>query len=387
MSRPRPPRHARLTPRLETLVQLAEHYARSSSLIEDQWWEKKLAEAIRSLLEENNEEGLNSALDVLHGRDSMAYDALADLIESQSESASVGTHQVQLLAIPLLAWSRFNIPAMSVSAAVLDALRDMLKAHVLADTAKLSIADYLFSPDQLPQGFCPTAEMTMMLGKAALHNQNVRIETDTLPESMKFLSDSRYLLAAVAVPTGGPLFRWQEKDSLRTQAEKTWQQHGADLFRSMLAGCAAEFLLPQGYFSACRETDRSARPFSLKACTDFLITTLEIPSCQLQAVIAPFYEEALVEYRVGFTRVGKKDVLYGLVWPLLEPGEEAGDVPGQIESLLREQGVEQIIRLEHQFPVEFCDDCGSPLYPNPDGEVVHAEMPEEEGTAPPQHLH
>ncbi|MBU1666159.1 MAG: DUF2863 family protein, partial [Gammaproteobacteria bacterium] len=33
-----------------------------------------------------------------------------------------------------------------------------------------------------------------------------------------------------------------------------------------------------------------------------------------------------------------------------------------------------------------CDDCGAPLFPNPDGESVHAELPEEmQGT--PAHLH
>ena len=39
-----------------------------------------------------------------------------------------------------------------------------------------------------------------------------------------------------------------------------------------------------------------------------------------------------------------------------------------------------------QFPFEFCDDCGAPLYPNADGDTVHAEMPEAPASAS-QSLH
>ena len=42
--------------------------------------------------------------------------------------------------------------------------------------------------------------------------------------------------------------------------------------------------------------------------------------------------------------------------------------------------------LDHRLPLEYCDDCGAPLYPNPDGEPVHAELPEEEASVP-RHLH
>jgi uncharacterized protein YuzB (UPF0349 family) len=36
-----------------------------------------------------------------------------------------------------------------------------------------------------------------------------------------------------------------------------------------------------------------------------------------------------------------------------------------------------VIFLDHHFPLEFCDDCGAPLYPNVEAELVHAEMPEQ----------
>ena len=45
--------------------------------------------------------------------------------------------------------------------------------------------------------------------------------------------------------------------------------------------------------------------------------------------------------------------------------------------MLREAGVKDVIFLDHHFPLEFCDDCGAPLYPNVEAELVHAEMPEQ----------
>jgi hypothetical protein len=387
MKRTRSSRHARLTPRIETLVQLAEAYARSCSRLEDSWWERELGTLIGELVEEHNEEGLNAALDHLHSNSSRAYDMLADMIEAHCECLTIDGHDVQLIALPVLAWSRFNIPSGTIPAPLLETLRVQLQAHVLAADARVALANFLFSPDHLPQGFCPTAELTRELGEAAIHHRSVSIDPALLPESMKFLSDSRYLIGAVVVPQGQPLFRWQEKDGKRENAERNWLAQGGNAMQPLLTGCASELLLPQAYFTACRDTDRASRPFSLQASIEFLKTTLDIPAARLRAVVAPFYEEDLVEYRVGFTQSGDRQVIYGLVWPLLEAEDDNSEIPAQIEALIRQHGVEQVVQLDHRFPVEFCDDCGTPLYPSPDGEIVHAEMPEEESEAMPRHLH
>lgn len=39
-----------------------------------------------------------------------------------------------------------------------------------------------------------------------------------------------------------------------------------------------------------------------------------------------------------------------------------------------------------RFEPEYCDDCGVPLYADPLGEIVHAEMPEDAEPAQP-HFH
>ena len=59
---------------------------------------------------------------------------------------------------------------------------------------------------------------------------------------------------------------------------------------------------------------------------------------------------------------------------------------GSGKSSLVRAGVKDVLFLDHHFPMEFCDDCGAPLYPNVEAELVHAEMPEQP-TANSQVLH
>jgi hypothetical protein len=62
-------------------------------------------------------------------------------------------------------------------------------------------------------------------------------------------------------------------------------------------------------------------------------------------------------------------------------------IRSKIEALLKEVGIRQIKVLEERFPLEYCEDCGSPLYPNPEGELLHAELPEDSELPSSMHLH
>ena len=373
----------------EQLVWLANGLAESGSRVEDRYWEQQITTVLDEALADNEEEALNAALDHLYSSEPRAYDELADHLESRAECAAgaANTHDVVLIAAPVMAWSRYRIPATSVPPAVLANLRVHLQAHVLAKGARLSVADFLFSPDQLPQGYCATAEFAKVIGGAALDNLDLHIETEGMPETAQFLSDTRYLLAAVAVPRGSALFRWQEIDGSRDNAREQWRTQGGACLAPLLPGCAIELVLPEAYFAASRAADKDSRPYSVRASVAFLATTLETPAANLRAVIAPFWDRNLEEYRIGFTVRGREDIVHGVVWPLLGAEDETTDCTAQIEAVLRESGVADIVHLDHQFPLEYCDDCGAPLYPSPEGEVVHAEMPEEQSDQMPRHLH
>jgi hypothetical protein len=262
-----------------------------------------------------------------------------------------------------------------------------LQAHIFAAETKIGLADFLWSPDQLPQSYSETAQLTEKLAKAALHDRDIKLDPATMPETVSFLSDTRYLIGAVAAPRGAALFRWQADDGSRVEALKQWRSQGGEALRPLLPACAVELLLPQPYHAAAREADRGSRPYSLRAAVAFLQTTLNVAATDLRAVLAPYYDRQLEEFRIGFALKESTDVVHGVVWPLLEAEDESADTPAQIEAVLRETGLQDVISLDHRFPMEYCDDCGAPLYPNPDGEPSHAEMPEEQAESAPRHLH
>jgi hypothetical protein len=85
------------------------------------------------------------------------------------------------------------------------------------------------------------------------------------------------------------------------------------------------------------------------------------------------------------------------VWPLYEQedGDEVRDLSApdgpqtpmeEILGVLRECGIVQIKLHEERYTMEFCDDCGTPLFPAPDGDLVHAEMTED-APASTEHFH
>ncbi|MDR1462553.1 MAG: DUF2863 family protein [Azoarcus sp.] len=389
MKRARNKRRGGIGRHAEELLWLAGGLAESCCRIEDRYWEDRLAAAIDKALAHDDEDTFDTALDQAFNRSSPGYDELADLIESRTESPAGldGSYDIIFIAAPVLAWSRFRIPARVLPAAALANLRVHLRAHVLAQNTRVALADFLYSPDQLPQGYCATASFAGRLGRAALEDKDLHVDTDGMLETAQFLSDTRYLLAAVTVPRGGAVFRWQEADGSRTDALAQWRVQGGGCLAPLLPGCALEFVLPESYFAACRAADKTSRSYSVRASVAFLITSLDVPVVKLRAIVAPFWDEQIEEYRIGFTLSDDDDVVHGVVWPLLGAEDEAVDVPSEIEGVLRECGVGIIKVLEHRFPLEYCDDCGAPLYPSPEGEIVHAEMPETEAGQIPQHLH
>ena len=376
----------RLSRDAERLAWLAQALADSGSRLEDAWLESEMATLIEKLLRGGDEEALNQALDRLHDSHPRAYDDLADLIEAACEISRAGDTDRLVLALPVLAWSRYAIPARTLPQATLDSLRAQLAGHVLAADARVHLANFLFSPDQLPQGYCDTRAFAEALWASAAAGHDLSVEADSLPESQTFVSDVRYLLAVVQIPAGRPVFRWNEPDGSRESALEAWRTQAGASLQPLLTGCAYELLLPDAYFSAWRRADRETRPFALHAAVEYLKSLFNVPASRLRAVAAPYYDRWLEEWRIGFTGIDSDDVVHGVTWPLLGGEDENADLAGSIEALLKETGLGEVRILDTRMPLEYCDDCGAPLFPNPEGESVHAELPEEmQGT--PAHLH
>ncbi|SAK73374.1 hypothetical protein AWB81_03333 [Caballeronia arationis] len=397
----------RLPPDADKLVGLALALFASGSRIEDRFWETRLDALLAKIVRNGNQTTLDAALDHLQQNHPDAYGALADMAETHSESFALDLdgvpHEALLIAAPVLAWTRYAIPSGPLKSDVADALRTQMQAHVLAASARVAVAPYLYSIDQLPRHHIDTARLAQQLMQTALGGPAARLNLSDLPETSPILADPRFLLAVAVVPTGAPLFRWQEDENggriERGQCLEQWAAQGGPNFAAILPGCEFECLLPDAYYSACRDADEQVRPHTVRTAVRYLFDTLGAAPQELRAVIAGFGERRIDEYRVGFTRRGSNDVIYGVVWPLYgrENGEigmedEAVDLEGadgpveEIVALLKKAGVSDVRRHAGRFEPEYCDDCGVPLYADPLGEIVHAEMPEDAEPAQP-HFH
>lgn len=223
--------------------------------------------------------------------------------------------------------------------------------------------------------------------------------------TVPFLADIRYVLGILLVPTGSPLFQWQTIEAPYDCAQAKsgtllqWQQQTESTFKRLLPGCGIELLLPEAYYTACREADIRIRPASIRSAMFYLTQALGKDADQFSVIIASFGEQENVgqidEYRLSFCLRNAPEVIYGVVWPLYQAEDqvtavnldESGQLSGEIPSILQECGVSDIIQLEEIFAMEFCDDCGMPLFADRDSDLVHTEMPEDAPTPGATHFH
>lgn len=396
MPRTRSHTSSRLTRDASRLATLALALDSSGSRVEDLFWEEQLRAAIPKLLRAGNDAPLESALDHLSQTHPGAYEVLIEQAETLTESTVIDkngvSYDVLLIVAPMVAWTRYTIPTGPVSPAALQALMAQLHGHVLAKDVRLSMMPHLVSIDQMPRTFSETWHWLQRLGSQALGAETMKPAIEEEAETANMLADTRYLVGAVAVPRGAAIFRWQESpgdaDASREACLARWVEQAQPTLASLLPGCSFECLLPDAYYISNREADRRVRPLALRAAVTWLEGAVNLEPARLRAVVAGCGEGRIDEYRVSFTARNSNDVIYGCVWPLYGREDEAGgeddkpDPVEQIAALLKELGVTEVRRIPGVLPAEYCEDCGTPYFPNPLGEMVHAELPEDAESAP-----
>jgi hypothetical protein len=382
----------------ERLASLAQSLSAAGSRIEEGYWDQLVVKDVKSLLEAHADATIDAVLDHLDATSPAAFDTLIEIVETGAEAAHInGDWTVLLVAAPILAWSRYAVPSGPIKADAAETLETQLRAHCAAVDAKVALSPYLYSIDQLPRSFSDVYALANALGHRALGVEEKKAAAKRLPETAPLLADTRYLIAAFVAKAGSPIFRWQEhpeargaerREFTREYAVERWRDQGLPTLKTLMPGCVLDVLIPDGYHVASRDSDREIRPYAIRAAIAFLEGALDAKPAQLRAVIAGFGNERPEEYRIGFTLSRNPDVVHGVVWPLFgrEEGPEAGGPEEQIAGLLRENGITDVVTLEQGFPLEFCDDCGAPLFADPVGDLVHAELPEET-EAPRAHLH
>ncbi len=396
MARTRSHAAPRLTRDATRLVALAQALHRSGSRIEDIFWETQFGQAIPKLLRNSQDAPLEAALDHLAQTDVGAYEVLIEQAETLSESLQIEKDgerfDVLLFVAPIVAWTRYAIPTGTISASIQATLLTHLHAHVLASNTRVALMPNLVSIDQMPRTFSETWHWVHRLGSEAMGEDGAKPVLNVETETANMLADTRYIIGAVVVPERAAVFRWQEHlgedNASRDACQEQWIAQAQPTLATLLPGCGFECLLPDAYYVSNREADRRVRPLSLRAAVSWLEGAVGLEPSQLRAVVAGCGENRIDEYRIGFTARSSNDVFYGCVWPLYGREDDAPvdeslpDAVDEIAALLKEYGVTDVRRIPGVLTAEYCEDCGAPYFPNPLGELVHAELPEDADAAP-----
>lgn len=383
-------------PDVETLVSGALGLAGSGSRTEGLFWEARLAQALGRLLDGGHTPAVMAALDRINQIDGSAYGALLEALEHAAEAVRIPASVLRgqaaetapaqplqglMLTAPIVAWTRFSIPARAIAPEVAAELVRIWQQEVLAPGVKFQMQPWLYSLDQLPHDFADMRKVARRMANATANGTTMRVERE-LPETPDMLADARFLLGCVVVPENQPMFRWQLTGSAhrsREQCLTAWREQTRPLIEPMLPGCGFESLLPDAYHANLRESDRSVRVWGVKAAVNYLVHSLGIDPTRIRASVASCGNTQVDEYRIGFSLGDSDEVVQGVVWPLLGPESDVDEPTPlqQIRRTLQEVGVNEIRVWNSLMEPEFCEDCASPFYPNRTGELVHVQMPEE----------
>jgi hypothetical protein len=383
----------RLTREALRLVALARGLSRSGSRFEDAYWVRELSTDLDRLLDSGAHAAIDSALEHLHAQLPLAYDTLIDEVERSAESLEVDGVQTVLVAAPILAWSRYAIASGPLKPEQVERLEGHFRRVIAAPAVDVVLSPVLYSIDQLPRRPADARSLLKKLAASKGKPETLnRASFKRLPQTAPLLADTRFIVASFSVPSGAALFRWQtigdSDDALREQALEDWRVVLTRELPELLPGCVLEASLPDGFYIAWRDSDLAIRPYGIHAAVAFVAAALDTAPAKLRAIVAPFGDQEVEEYRIGFALEGDNEIVHGVVWPLYgrEEGSESGGSLEQIIALLGEHQLADVLSLETQFPLEFCDDCGAPLFSDPNGELLHAELPSEIDPAP-AHLH
>ncbi|NLY65745.1 MAG: DUF2863 family protein [Alcaligenaceae bacterium] len=388
------PAFAKLSPAGQDLVDTCKALKQSGCIIEDKYWEKLIDQKIVQIFNANKGNQIDRALDFLATTDTETHDILLEHAETMSESCVLeknGIHYDCLfIVVPIVAWTRFQIPSPAINPKTQDQLIGLLKKHISATSVDIAIHPHLCSVDQMPKSFSEVHEWCDSLARQALQLPHRELSCADMPEEdLPMLADTRYIMAVFCTPQNQRVFKWQEAEEKfaeqRALCLTPWQNDALPVFRELLPACGLELRLPDAFYIGNREADKRIRFAALTASVQWLQNTLDIPAEAFRATIAACGDSQIKEYRIGFTFLDSHQVIYGCLWPLFsdelddtqdEPIAETEPLQHIIEQL-QENGIKHIICINEMLKPGAHEESEEPLFPNPAGELSYVSAPDD----------
>lgn len=387
----------------------------SGDRIEDQFWEKHIFDLIHHLLSDNNQAILDEAIDAVQAVNPSACAGLLELIETSTQTIRFLNKDGQpwqglLIVAPILAWTNYHIPAGKLPTKTMLAFKQAIANHIAAENTINIFSPYLYINEDLPESHIDIHHFTKKLAQSITENKALTSRPPTnqvasvLPKPVSALTsktvsfvapaayaDIRYLIGLIAAPENSPLFRWQTMDNnsdfiRRTDCLLAWQSTLHQLLAKQFVGCEFETLLPDAFYSVCRDANERIRTLAVKHAVRYLADALHIDPVELRAIIGGFGNGSIEEYRIGLTRRGdNENICHGVIWPLYgieglsvdETNQLNNESLDQIKSQLREVGIKEIRHHADCLELEYDDDYADQMFLNGLGELRHAGLPED----------
>ncbi|MEY3840085.1 MAG: hypothetical protein RIR08_818 [Pseudomonadota bacterium] len=203
----------RISPESERLVADSISLAASGSQLEDRFWEERLHNRLLKLLKSHHQNIIDTALDQTFRINTVAFEVLADTAETLAESMSLEhdgkTWDALLLAMPIVAHTRYQIPSGPLPVSIVEAAAAAMQKSIAAEGTQLAIIPWLYSIDQMPHSHTQTRSLLETLANAAVSGGDMKLELRDMSETIAVLADPRFILAVIVAPKDQPIFRWQ----------------------------------------------------------------------------------------------------------------------------------------------------------------------------------
>lgn len=365
---------------LERLVMLL---TECSTQLEDAAYERELQRLTREAIDDGDDTEIEAALAALKSAQPSAYDQLLTFAEESAQSIVTDAGASMLFIVPLLAWSRYRNFCGEIAASAASRVAQSFKRLMTSgkDDVVVRIGNVLIAPEHIPETLTETRTVLARLIASHEDQEGDVVDLRDLidkPAAADF-ADSRYLLVAVSAKTPADIFRPATEsyiDRARAMMNFCLEAHASLEFA--MIGTVFEVQPPGAFFAAWRETESAMRVWSLKSLVDFIGSMGYEPQDVIASAgfFVPTNQEntdLVPELRIGISpRRNAERVVSGVAWPV--SAEEMESVRELATSVLHAKGLRNIVIHEQDFPLEWCEDCGSPLYANPQGMVVHIEF-------------
>lgn len=367
----------------DELIRLAYLATESSSRLQDVLCDAALSELCSKALAAGDDSDIEAALSELKNDDTPAYDELLAMSEdcAQIYRDASGTHVLML--VPILAWSRYHIPQGKLSNAVLSKLAECYKTHYCAENARVTIGDSLIAAEHIPERLSQVQDLLQHLAAHATKDASIVSVAHLLKEStVPDFADSRYIVLCVSSKDERDLFPDMAQGYFdRARAHMRFCLEAKTILELSLLGSVFDVQPPAAFFTAWRQGETAMRVYSLKALVDFVACMGYGPS-ELIATTGVFQRavesenEPNTEIRIGISPLNDPNtIIAGVVWPCMN--EDVDGTQQFAGEVLASCDISRIFALDQTFTMEWCEECGAPLYANKNGLVTHIEVPEE----------